>query len=61
MEVTIPEKKAPTLWPRRPQIFPNEDEERLARDLDALEKENRWIDNFIERVGRAVKDIIRKK
>ncbi len=61
MEVTIPEKKEPTLGPQRPQIFPNEDEERLARALDAIEKENRWIDNFIERLGRALKHIIRKK
>jgi hypothetical protein len=61
MEVTIPEKKAPTLWPQRPPIFPNEDEERLARALESLEKENRWIDNFFERLGRALKDIIRKK
>jgi hypothetical protein len=26
----FPEKKAPTRWPQRPQIFPNDDDERLA-------------------------------
>jgi hypothetical protein len=40
---------------------PNDDDERLAR-AEALEKrEFRWIDNFIERLGSALKDIVRKK
>jgi hypothetical protein len=55
----VSEKKVPTLWPQPPQILPNDDDERLAR-AEALEKENRWIDKFIERLAGALKAIHKK-
>ena len=60
----VPEKKVQTHWPQRPQMRPNDDDEGLVRAEaleEALEKESRWIDEFIERLAGALKGIAHKK
>ena len=59
--MTTPQKQPPTLWPPntvKTILSDDKDDERLAR---AFEAEDRWVNDFIKRLGFAVEDIVRKK
>jgi hypothetical protein len=49
--------KTPTLSPKTPQ---SDEEDRVDAVLDAVEKENHGVEDFIKRLGDAIKDLVRK-
>jgi hypothetical protein len=54
--LNLPEQ---VLFRRRLQIF--EDKAPEQRVLDLLEKEDRWVPNFVERLARVIRKIGRRK
>jgi hypothetical protein len=54
--LTLPEQ---VLARRRRQIFEGNAPEKRASDL--LEKEDRWVPDFIERLAQAIRNIGRRK
>ena len=56
MKLTLPER---VLVRRRPQILEDGAPEKRAPDL--LEKEDRWVPDFVERLAQAIRKIGRRK
>ena len=56
MKLTLPEQ---VLMRRRPQILGEGAPEKRAPDF--LEKEDRWVPDFVERLARAIRKIGRRK
>ena len=56
--MTIPEKCAPALWPPTP-ILSDKNDRPSDRALDA--SEDQWVDDFINRLHCAIKNIDREK
>ena len=52
-------KAAPASWPR--DATAGENEEPLQPALQEMVQNDQWIDDFIERLNYAVRDIVKKK